>query len=88
MSLLTQDRESALMIAARWGKSEAVVELAKAGANVNLQNNVCHCICRILAKYHNPCPETRGMNLLHSGSLLLVSMYAHWQTAPIIIAYL
>ena len=52
MSVLTQERESALMIAARCGKSEAIVELVKAGANVNLQNNVCHCICRILAKYH------------------------------------
>ena len=40
------------MIAARSGRTETVVELVKAGANVNLQNNVCHCICRILAKYH------------------------------------
>ena len=49
--VITQDGNTALMRAARYCESEAVVELVKAGANVNLQNNVCHFICRILAKY-------------------------------------
>ena len=40
MSVLTQERESALMIAARSGKTETVVELVKAGANVHLQDKV------------------------------------------------
>ena len=40
MSVLTQERESALMIATRYGKTEAVVELVKAGAYVYLQDNV------------------------------------------------
>ena len=39
-SLLTQNGESALMIAARCGKTETVVELVKAGANVHLQDKV------------------------------------------------
>ena len=51
-SVITQDGNTALMRAAGNCESEAIVELVKAGANVNQQNNVCHCICRILAKYH------------------------------------
>ena len=39
-SLLTQNGESALMIAARCGKTETVVELVKTGANVHLQDKV------------------------------------------------
>ena len=42
--VITQYGDTALMRAARYCESEAVVELVKAGANVNLQNNVCHCI--------------------------------------------
>ena len=41
MSVITQDGDSALMEAARGGKTEVVVELVKAGANVDLQNKVC-----------------------------------------------
>ena len=41
MSVITQVGESALMDAARWGMTEVVVELVKAGANLNLQNIVC-----------------------------------------------
>ena len=37
MSVITQDGWSALMVAAREGKTEAVVELVKAGANVDMQ---------------------------------------------------
>ena len=32
------------MVAAREGKTETVVELVKAGANVDMQNAVCTCI--------------------------------------------
>ena len=42
MSVITQDRTSALMLAARKGKTEVAVELMKAGANVNMQTKVCH----------------------------------------------
>ena len=38
--LSSQDRNSALMMAARWGETEVVVELIKAGAHLNLQNKV------------------------------------------------
>ena len=41
MSVITQDGNSALILAAVWGKTEVVVELVKAGANVDLQNEVC-----------------------------------------------
>ena len=40
MSVTTQSGESALMYAASGGKTEFVVELVKAGANLNLQNRV------------------------------------------------
>ena len=48
MSVITQRGDSALMWAAREGKSEVVVELVKAGANVDMQNSVCQyntCTC-------------------------------------------
>ena len=41
MSVITQYGASALMLAAGWGKTEAVVELVKAGANVDMQDEVC-----------------------------------------------
>ena len=40
MSVITQDGESALMLAAREGMTEVVPLLLKAGANTDLQNNV------------------------------------------------
>ena len=42
MSDITQWGDSALMGAAMEGKTEVVVELVKAGANVDMQNKVCH----------------------------------------------
>ena len=39
----TQDGWSALMKAADDGYTEVVVELVKARANLDLQDNVCHC---------------------------------------------
>ena len=44
MSVITQNGASALMAAAREGKTEAVVELVKAGANVDMQTKVCQYI--------------------------------------------
>ena len=41
MSVITQRGYSALMRAAWWGNTEVVVELVKAGANVDMQDNVC-----------------------------------------------
>ena len=40
MSVITQDGDSALMIAAREGRTEVVPLLLKAGANTDLQNKV------------------------------------------------
>ena len=45
MSVITQDGLSALMEAGWFGKTEVVVELAKAGADLNLQNKVRVCQC-------------------------------------------
>ena len=41
-SVITQYGGTALMEAACWGHTEVFVELAKAKANLDLQNNVCH----------------------------------------------
>ena len=42
MVVITQNGHSALMYAAEQGKIGAVVELIKAGVNLNLQSKVCH----------------------------------------------
>ena len=44
MSVITQWGYSALVEAAREGETEVVVELVKAGANVDMQDNVCQYI--------------------------------------------
>ena len=41
MSVITQDRHSALILAAWEGHTEVVVELVKAKANLDLQIKVC-----------------------------------------------
>ena len=41
MCVITQEGVSALMMAAMKGKTEVVVELVKAGANVDMQSKVC-----------------------------------------------
>ena len=41
MSVITQSGKSALMWAALEGRTDTVKELVTAGANLNLQNNVC-----------------------------------------------
>ena len=46
-SVITQNGWSALMEAASEGKTEVVIQLVKAGANVDMQNKVCqyiHCV--------------------------------------------
>ena len=40
MSVITQDGDSALMMAAREGRTEVIPLLLKAGANIHLQNKV------------------------------------------------
>ena len=41
-SVITQEGYSPLMVAAKGGRTEVVVELVKSGADLNLQNKVCH----------------------------------------------
>ena len=41
MSVITQRGQSALMMAAWGGRTDTVKELVTAGANLNLQDNVC-----------------------------------------------
>ena len=41
-SVITQLGETALMIAVSYGHTKVVLELVKANANLDLQNNVCH----------------------------------------------
>ena len=43
ISVITQYGDTALNLALGQCGTEAVVELVKAGADVNLQNNVCWC---------------------------------------------
>ena len=38
ISVFTQDRDSPLMVAIRWGRTEVVSLLIEAGANIDLQN--------------------------------------------------
>ena len=40
MSVITQNGTSALMMAARWGRTEVVSLLLEAGANIHIQNEV------------------------------------------------
>ena len=59
MSVITQDGVSALMFAAMEGKTEVVVELVKAGANVDMQDKVrsyilnVHTMYRMYTMYRN-----------------------------------
>ena len=46
------------MIAARHGKTEAVVELIREGADIDMQNIVCCLLLRLLNIYY--CPTTSG----------------------------
>ena len=48
MSIITQDGETALMIAAEDGDTEIVDVLVKAGANKDLQDKVCHKLITIV----------------------------------------
>ena len=48
MSVITQRGDTALMEAVRGGHTEALVELVKAGANVDMQNTVCHTLMPIM----------------------------------------
>ena len=41
LSLISQYGDSALILAAYYGETDVVVELVKAGANLDLQNKVC-----------------------------------------------
>ena len=46
MSVITQNGDSALMVAVREGRIDVVSLLRKAGANIHLQNKVkCQLIC-------------------------------------------
>ena len=47
MSVITQRGDSALILAARRGRTEVVSLLVKAGAALDLQNvvNMWHCVC-------------------------------------------
>ena len=47
MSVITQWGASALMMAAKWGRTEDVSLLLEAGANIHLQNKVkCQLMCK------------------------------------------
>ena len=53
MSVITQDGNSALMLAAMFGETEVVVELVKAGINVDTQDIVCQYTCIICVAHCN-----------------------------------
>ena len=56
--VMVQDGKTALMIAAEFGRTEVVLELAKAGADLNLQDSVSLCLsyflrCMLLYYFSN-----------------------------------
>ena len=57
MSVITQDGYSALIWAASNGYTEMVVDLVKAKANLDLQNEVCTCT-RLTVTIHCTCTYT------------------------------
>ena len=63
LSVITQYGNTALILASGQCGTEAVVELVKAGADVNLQNNVCWCCVWI-------CGLTKGLSSFRMESLL------------------
>ena len=58
MSVITQGGYSPLMGAVGYGWTEAVVELVKGGADLNLQNKVCHML-------HTTCVLICGAVVVH-----------------------
>ena len=52
MSVITQRGYSALVWAAREGETEVVVELVKAGANVDVQDKVCSDMYMYIVSVH------------------------------------
>ena len=52
MSVIAQDGWSALMEATMWGKTEVVVQLAKAGASMDMENDVCKFLHYIHVQNH------------------------------------
>ena len=53
MSVITQDGWSVLTLAARWGKTEVVVELVKTGANVDMQTKIQDIVCQHIYIVHD-----------------------------------
>ena len=53
LSVITQEGYSALMLAASEGKTEAVVELVKAGANVDMQTKINDTVCQHIYIVHD-----------------------------------
>ena len=78
MSVITQDGVSALTVAALSSKTEVVVQLLKAGANVDMQNTVCQYIALFSLKSTNEIAQSR---LSLFGSILC------WQCQHRIVAY-
>ena len=92
MSVITQKGASALILAAQEGKTEAVVELVKAGANVDMQNEVCQYIYVVhdVHVYVNVQNHTSRLNSLlfvthyNYTYIVHVHMYVHVSTMYIV----
>ena len=69
MSVVTQVGYSALMFAAMMGKTEVVVELVKAGANVDMQDRVCQYFFK-LAKFSLYVSSQQFSQLIQLGMLI------------------
>ena len=72
MSVITQNGDSALMMAASEGRTEDVPLLLEAGANINLQNVVC--LDQVLSK---TIPAIDVVSMLHSLEALLLLICIH-----------
>ena len=63
VSCITQNGASPLQLAAGKGKTDVVVELVKNGANLNLQDEVCHYIQLHVPRLLTPvCQYTQHVN--------------------------
>ena len=62
MSVITQDGNSALIKAAFYGRTEVVVELVKAKANLDLQDKVCSSHHSLYMYIHTCCRAVTGMS--------------------------
>ena len=85
-TVITQDGNTALILASRYAVcgTESIVVLLKAGADVNLQNNVCWCLCLLVSD--TMCIDWLSVITQNGNTaLILASRYAVCGTESIVV---